>query len=54
MAPVAVEDETNLFKPQRCKWVIVKNRDYEKLREMEGYSNFADIPQVDADAANIK
>lgn len=49
-----IQDDTSCFIAQRCKWVIVKNRNYEKLREMDGYKGFADIPQVDADATNVK
>lgn len=49
-----IQDDTSCFIAQRCKWVIVKNRNYEKLRVMDGYKGFADIPQVDADATNVK
>lgn len=48
------ENNPNAFVPQRCKWVIIKNRNYDQLRLMEGYGSFADIPHVDADAANVK
>jgi len=48
------QNRTNSIIPERCKWVIIKNRNYEKLRQMEGYGSFADIPHVDTDATNVK
>ena len=50
MATAAEEN----FRPHYFKWVIIKNRHYNKLREEPGYRKFADIEQVEADARNVK
>ena len=42
------------IRPHHFKWIIIKNRQYGHMRTFEGYSNFQDIPQVDADANNVK
>ena len=31
------------FRPNHYKWVIIKNRSYNVLRDMPGYTGFADI-----------
>ena len=42
------------FKPNCYKWIIIKNRHYDVLRETEGYYGFQDIDQVEEDAVNIR
>ena len=43
---MATNGEEN-FRPHYFKWVIIKNRHYNKLREEPGYRKFADIEQVE-------
>ena len=31
---------TNVFEPERKKWVIIRNRNYEELRKMPGFAKF--------------
>ena len=45
--------EANI-RPHHFKWVLIKNRTYDHMRSFNGYAGFADIPQVDTDAANVK
>ena len=42
------------FIPDRCYWVIIKNKTYDVLRNDPNWSTFADINYVDADAVNAK
>ena len=42
------------FVPDRCYWIIIKNKNYEVLRNDPNWSGFEDIPNVDADAMNAK
>ena len=42
------------FVPDRCYWIIIKNKNYDVLRTNAAWANFADIPNVDADAENAK
>ena len=42
------------FVPDRCYWIIIKNKNYDVLRTNAAWANFADIPNVDADAVNAK
>ena len=42
------------FVPDRCYWIIIKNKNYEVLRNDPNWSGFEDIPNVDADATNAK
>ena len=42
------------FVPERSYWIILKNKNYDVLRNAPGWENFADIPNVDADAENAK
>ena len=46
--------EQEYFRPHYFKWVIVKNRHYNRMRKEPGYHAFQDIDQVEADARNIK
>ena len=40
--------------PVHFKWIIIKNKRYEKLRTKPGFDGFADLPAVDDDAVNVK
>ena len=40
------------FVPDRCYWIIIKNKTYDVLRQDASWANFADIPNVDADSRN--
>ena len=42
------------FVADRYYWIIIKNKNYEILRNDPNWSAFADIPNVDADAVNAK
>ena len=42
------------FRPSHYKWVIIKNRHYDVLRETDGYQGFQDIDQVEQDAINVR
>ena len=42
------------FVPDRCYWIIIKNKNYEVLAQDPGWSAFANIPNVDQDAVNAK
>ena len=42
------------FVPDRCYWIIIKNKNYDVLRNDPNWSTFADIPNVDADSVNAK
>ena len=42
------------IKPDKCYWVIVKNRRYDELRAWPGFEGFQDINQVEDDAKNVK
>ena len=41
-------------RPVHFKWIILKNKVYDKLREAPGCAGFADLPAVDNDAVNVK
>ena len=45
---------SNYFIAARQKWIIIKNRNYEKLRMFPGYTKFADLEHVDTDAVNVR
>ena len=47
-------DADGYFTYQHAKWVIIFNSDYGELRKKEGFSAFADLPDVEQDAINIK
>ena len=38
------EYTSELFIPVKSKWVIIKNSNYEKLRMVEGFEAFTDLP----------
>ena len=40
--------------PKHFKWIIIKNKDYSQMRTYEGYSHFADLPAIDADAEFVR
>ena len=40
------------FVPDRCYWIIIKNKNYEVLAQDPNWSAFANIPNVDQDAVN--
>ena len=40
------------FIPERCYWIIIKNKNYEVLAQDPHWSAFANIPNVDQDAVN--
>ena len=42
------------FVPDRCYWIIIKNKNYEVLAQDANWSAFANIPNVDQDAVNAK
>ena len=42
------------FIPERCYWIIIKNKNYEVLAQDPNWSAFANIPNVDQDAINAK
>ena len=42
------------FVPDRCYWIIIKNKNYEVLAQDPNWSAFANIPNVDQDAVNAK
>ena len=42
------------FIPERCYWIIIKNKNYEVLAQDPHWSAFANIPNVDQDAINAK
>ena len=42
------------FVPDRCCWIIIKNKNYEILAQDPNWSAFANIPNVDHDAINAK
>ena len=47
------EKKERVFLPNHYRWVIVKNRYYDKRREEPGYEGFADLPDVDTDVQNV-
>ena len=42
------------FVPDRCYWIIIKNKNYEVLAQDPNWSAFANIPNVDQDAINAE
>ena len=43
------------FLPDKCLWIIIKNKNYDTLRtKSEYWSKYKDLPQVDNDATNVK
>ena len=51
------EDVVNVnsqFVPTRKIFVVVANRHYEEKRNIPRFSEFKDIPEVDADLVNVK
>jgi len=50
---VRLDGEGN-FVYQHAKWIIIYNRDYSELRKRDKCDKFADLPDVDTDAVNIK
>ena len=45
-----VNKKHEVFIPDRFFWVIIKNKHYDKLRQLPGWEKFKDIPYVDDDA----
>ena len=45
--------ESNI-RPSHFRWIIIKNKSYDHMRTYERYGSFKDLPQVDADAENVK
>ena len=48
-----VEASSN-FIPRHFKWLIIKNKDYSQMRTYEGFSSYADLPSIDADAEFVR
>ena len=47
--------EPDDFVAQRNHWIIIKNKNYDRLREdTNGWQNFQDIVYSDDDAENVK
>ena len=43
-----------MFIPTKKIFVIIANRRYGEKRKIEGFTGFADIPEVEEDAINVK
>ena len=44
----------DIFTPDLFKWIIIKNKIYEKRRLMNGFAGMANLPAVDNDAINVR
>ena len=48
------EPESNYFRPNHYKWVIITNRRYDVRRKDNGYDSFVDLDEVLNDAKNVR
>ena len=44
----------DIFTPDLFKWIIIKNKIYDKRRGMSGFGGMEDLPAVDIDAINVR